>query len=57
MEAIVTVYVLSLVVSSGVLLYSLLTAEKPKHHGRRVDRLSNLKHLRFFKSKVKSPRF
>jgi hypothetical protein len=48
MEAIVTVYVLSLVVSAGVLLYSLLTAEKPKHHGR-VDPLSKLKRLRFFK--------
>ena len=30
MEAIVTVFVLSLVVSSGALMYSLLTAEKPK---------------------------
>jgi hypothetical protein len=48
MEAIVTVYVLSLLVSSGVLMYSLLTAEKPKHH-RKVDHLSNLKRLRFFK--------
>jgi hypothetical protein len=56
MEAIITVYVLSLVVASGVLMYSLLTAEKPKHHGG-VDRLSNLKRLRFFKSKVNSPRF
>jgi len=49
MEAIVTVFVLSLVVSSGVLMYSLLTAEKPKHHGG-VNRLSNLKRLRLFKS-------
>jgi len=49
MEAIVTVYVLSLLVSSGVLMYSLLTAEKPKHHGG-VNRLSNLKRLRLFKS-------
>jgi hypothetical protein len=56
MEAIVTVYVLSLLVSSVVLMYSLLTAEKPKHHGR-VDRLSILKRLRFFKNKVNSPRF
>jgi len=45
----VTAFVLSLVVSSGALMYSLLTAEKPKHHGG-VNRLSNLKRLRLFKS-------
>jgi hypothetical protein len=53
MEAIVTVYVLSLLVASGVLMYSLLTAEKPKSssiaRNRRVEHFSKLKRFHFFK--------
>jgi hypothetical protein len=53
MEAIVTVFVLSLVVSSGVLMYSLLIAEKPKSssiaRNRRVEHFK-LKRFHFFKS-------
>jgi hypothetical protein len=50
MEAIVTVYVLSLLVASGVLMYSLLTAEKPKSSSIAGKRGAKLKRLHFFKS-------
>jgi hypothetical protein len=54
MEAIITVYVLSLLVASGVLMYSLLRAEKPKSSSitgnRRAEHFSKLKRLHFFKS-------
>jgi len=59
MEAIVTVFVLSLLVASGVLMYSLLTAEKPKSssiaRNRRVEHSSKLKRFHFFTSHMTIP--
>lgn len=51
METIVTVYVVSLLVSSAALMYALLRAEKPKSPSmtgsKRVDQSSKSKRLTF----------